>query len=165
MGHNIKALILKGGYDKTKVTKYDLVPIDLNEEGITMFHITDEYVEYWQHIIINGVSLNSLDTLYPTLFPYSKVLNHIMKQVSSTTCLFAVIQTEYFGGMGEQYACVYEGETIVPMKGTTINEALQLLGVLRLQDLDEFDTLGLSNYRRTPKYLDKYCDLVEKLDL
>lgn len=165
MGHNIKALVLKGEYDKTKVMEYDLVPIALNKEEITLFHITDEYVEYWQHIIINGVSLNSLDTSYPVWFPYSKVLNHIIKQVSSKDCLFAIIQTEYFGGMGEQYACVYKGDDIVPMKGTTINEALQLLGILKLQDLDEFDTLGLSNYRRTPEYLDKYHDLVEELGL
>jgi hypothetical protein len=65
--------------------------------------------------------------------------------------LFAIIETDYFGGLGDQAAAVYRGdsEVMVPMSGASgpINEALRVLGVRRAVGMDEFDTVGLGRFR------------------
>ena len=59
----------------------------------------------------------------------------------------AYIETDYFGGVGEQNAVVaVEGRVVIgPESGSNvINKALQVIGVRRLSPaLDEFDALGL----------------------
>ena len=44
-----------------------------------------------------------------------------------------------------------------------INDALAFFGVIKKDNLDEFDTVGLSNYRSAPEYLIKYIDLADEL--
>ena len=69
----------------------------------------------------------------------------------------AIIQTEYFGGGGEQGAGVLsDGVWVVPWELDSsddpgpatwpINKALAAIGVLRGQD-DEFESIGLGRYR------------------
>jgi len=55
------------------------------------------------------------------------------------------VETEYFGGVGEQYAVVAEDGAIVSFwEGDhPINEALRRLGITSEDGLDEFDTVGL----------------------
>jgi hypothetical protein len=68
--------------------------------------------------------------------------------------LICHIETDYFGGFGEQSAKLFRGKTIL-MKGDTridpvsnpINEALKMMGVERKSGMDEFDTIGLGRYR------------------
>lgn len=56
------------------------------------------------------------------------------------------IHTDYFGGIGEQNCtCYTRGE--FPKKLETINEGLKFLGVEKESGMDEFDTVGLGNYR------------------
>ena len=66
----------------------------------------------------------------------------------------AIISTDYFGGIGEQEAKVlHNGEVILnqntefDFKLKPINSALKLLNVTCDKDKDEFDTIGLSNFR------------------
>jgi hypothetical protein len=68
--------------------------------------------------------------------------------------LVASINTDYFGGAGSQSASVtMDGNVIYEIddeefpRARPINEALRLLGVRRKDDMDEFDTIGLGNYR------------------
>lgn len=63
--------------------------------------------------------------------------------------LVAKIQTDYFGGAGDQSAQVWEDEKLIYTQGGwgTINCALELLGVKPDDDKDAFDTLGLGKYR------------------
>lgn len=63
------------------------------------------------------------------------------------------ISTDYFGGLGEQSATLYvDGK--VGYDGDTengdpepINNALRFMGVESIGENDEFDTVGLGNYR------------------
>ena len=81
---------------------------------------------------------------------------------------YAYIETDYFGSVGTQAAGLFEsGKLIEVYKGgdsdidTTmpwperlleqpINKVLRKIGVLRNPELDEFDTLGLGEYRHMP---------------
>ncbi|MEM1181530.1 MAG: hypothetical protein AAGM22_24515 [Acidobacteriota bacterium] len=69
---------------------------------------------------------------------------------------YAVIETDYFGGVGEQAAVIYLGEETVfgPERGPVgaINKALRRLGVRRTLARDEFDTVGLGNMRRSSDF-------------
>lgn len=88
-----------------------------------------------------------------------------MKQIShdSEPLYAAIIATDYFGGMGEQFANLYKNDALVDANIKHINHALRSMGVTAKHDLDEFDTVGLSDYRSEPDYLWKYCDLAEEL--
>jgi len=80
---------------------------------------------------------------------------------------FIYIETEYFGGVGVQFSGIFrngqllsthkendDADTSVPYPDNVlmqpINIALRELGVIRDVSLDEFDTMGLGNYRRIP---------------
>ena len=64
---------------------------------------------------------------------------------------FAEIQTDYFGGCGEQYASVKLGRSMKTC--SSINEALRLIGIEAKDGMDEFDTIGLGQYRSTEEVL------------
>ncbi len=68
----------------------------------------------------------------------------------------AYIETEYFGGIGEQAAAVFDSGKIVwkgadsstgEMLISPISQALSMLGVQSTADRDEFDAIGLSRFR------------------
>lgn len=67
----------------------------------------------------------------------------------------AYISTDYFGGSGNQSAKVFMNNKKIldqndefDWKLNPINSSLKLLGVNRKDGMDEFDTIGLSKYRR-----------------
>lgn len=69
----------------------------------------------------------------------------------------AFVATEYSGGPGEQGAAAWTTtETIAYAYGEFgyINRALQLIGVLRDNDLDEFDSIGLGWYRSNEDWME-----------
>lgn len=69
----------------------------------------------------------------------------------------AYVETEYFGGQGEQSAMAFvDGrEAMAPQRsrggGGPINQALRRIGVVRGAD-DEFDTVGLGERRSMEDY-------------
>jgi hypothetical protein len=77
----------------------------------------------------------------------------------SVVCPLLCFETEYFGGTGNQFAIVFENGKVIfgPAKSTigSINEGLRLLGVRRKPDYDEFDSIGLGQYRFTDDWLNK----------
>jgi len=74
----------------------------------------------------------------------SPVLYGLLSEVSQLGPAIYV-ETEYFGGVGEQYAVVAQDGAIVSFwEGDhPINEALRLLSIDAEEGLDEFDTVGL----------------------
>ncbi len=72
----------------------------------------------------------------------------------------AYIETEYFGGVGEQIAiawhngkCIFEASTV----DNAVNQALKVLGVVLPHPYtDEFFTLGLGRYRSNQKVIDEF---------
>ncbi len=70
----------------------------------------------------------------------------------------AYVETEYFGGTGEQSAMAFvDGrEAVAPQRarggGGAINQALRAIGVARSVADDEFDTIGLGERRSMTDY-------------
>lgn len=68
--------------------------------------------------------------------------------------MFAKIKTDYFGGTGEQSSKLYlNGKLIFKSKNyNAINEALRLMGVVSKDKMDEFDTVGLGEFRTNESF-------------
>lgn len=165
MGHNITALVLKGKFDENKAQEFDLQPVDLGF-GLTMFYVDFYYAAYWQHILpVEGY----LDIHNPQqrFVPSEKSLYAVLKAISRAKILeFALINTDYFAGIGAQFANVFREEQNADKNILYINEALRYLGVQKKGNLDEFDTVALSNYRSNPDELgEKYSQLCDDLNL
>lgn len=70
---------------------------------------------------------------------------------------FAWVETDYFGGAGDQSARAWVGRVAIPIPGgATINGALCLIGIKKKDDLDEFDTIGLNRYRSNDDITEDY---------
>lgn len=161
MPHNITAIILKGQYDKSQAENFGLFGHDLPFD-LTLFHIDHYQTACWQYELkTEGYLELSFDDAL--IFPNEIAIAEIVKDISSDdNPLFAIIQTDYFGGIGNQYASVYQYTKNIDIKANTINQVLVHLGVKKEQKLDEFDTVGLSEYRSQPDIFDKYVDLAEE---
>src|SRR3989304_2979040 len=63
----------------------------------------------------------------------------------------AYLTTDYFGGMGDQRASLFDPiakpGTAYELHCDSINEVLVKMGLVKKDNMDEFDTLGLGRYR------------------
>lgn len=78
----------------------------------------------------------------------------------------AYVEAEYFGGVGEQRAAVWNGGTIVlgplhveegqpfPPDGSPISQALRRLGIVASAGEDEFSAAGLDRHRHGEAWID-----------
>ncbi|MNK31447.1 hypothetical protein D3C87_498830 [compost metagenome] len=166
MGHCINAIILKGAYDPELAKTYDLFGIDLGFD-LTFFHISYQYAVYWQYKLGIKGELQTPPKNMHLLFPTEMVLAELAKRISKNTEVqFALIETDYFGGIGDQFASVYTNATLVSNEWHTINQVLKHLGVTRKDGLDEFDTVGLYRIRSKPDELfEDYSDFLEEHNL
>lgn len=129
-----------------------------------MFPITHYYTACWRKILdVSGV-LPGKQPHNLLMFPCELVITSLMMKITDRAePLYTVIETHYFGGIGDQWALVYCGDRLADDRITQISPALKFLGVQRQDGMDEFDTVGLSKYRSMPEYLDRYIDLAERL--
>ena len=152
MAHHISAILLHGQYDTDKAANFDLKSIPL-EFGITMFPLDSNYCDHWAE----KLDVKGLLSERPML--NCKVAHHMINAISDAP-LFAVIETDYFGGVGDQAAALYQGssELMQPTSAPVgpINEALKKLGIVARSPLDEFDTIGLGNYRNFDDLFEAY---------
>lgn len=164
MGHNITALAIAESYDREVAAHYDLIE-RLRHGPLVVFPIDHYWSAYWQAkrgnvdgdlVFPSGMSSN----LLPHEGVVRTVARELLHRVNPT---FAVIQSDYFGGHGEQWAIAYEGERSLLPANATVNSALRLLGVERTPGNDEWDTIGLADYRHNPDHLDRYRELCDEL--
>lgn len=143
MGHNLNAFILKGEFDVVRAKGFDLRFVSL-PFGLTLLPVVDRYIDAWaDRLEIHGSFPEPICNFF--------VIHHIMKAIAVDP-MFAVIGTEYFGGLGGQAAAAYRGDQVLLEPSTSessINDALRLLGVTREPGKDEFDTVGLGAFRET----------------
>src|SRR5688500_8317147 len=100
MAHCISTIILRGPFDAAKAAEFNLQPVPLTPD-LTLFPLTDIYCDDWttdsrEGFLSERPVLNS--------FAVHRIINSIANQP-----LFAIIETEYFGGDGDQAAAVYQG--------------------------------------------------------
>jgi hypothetical protein len=112
---------------------------DLRDEKI------DNILEDKSESKICWTEMNS-DTLATTHIPNIKIFG---KEKT-----IAKISTDYFGGSGSQTAKLfvdnkieYEGDNEFVYDMSPINDVLKKMGIVRKDGMDEFDTIGLGNYR------------------
>jgi hypothetical protein len=112
--------------------------------------------------VVVRLKSNNLGFL-PITYAFSKEMYH--NKINKSRMLktrrlgfpIALIETNYFGGIGEQSARVVHGQE-TPLKKGKINQALKILGVLRTSEIDEFDVVGLGKYRTNDDWVSK-CHL------
>jgi hypothetical protein len=152
VGHFISAVLLKGPFDEKVARDLGLTPIPL-PQGITLFPLHARYCDHWADRLgvgYDGVGRPLLDC---------RVVRWLVRHVAREP-LFAVIETDYFGGRGDQAAVVYRGEQEVMAAEEAevgpINRALRHLGVRVSPGLDEFDTVGLGGFRHFDELFEPY---------
>lgn len=166
MGHCINAIILKGSYDPEIAKAYDLFGMDLGFD-LTFFHIDYTYTAYWQYKLGTTGRLQIPLKSNNLIFPVETVLAELARRISKNTVVeFGLIETDYFAGIGDQFAAVYTDEALVSSEWNTINQVLNYLGVSRKNGLDEFDTVGLDQIRSKPDELfEDYADFLDEHNL
>ena len=165
MGHEITALIVGEPFDDDAAREWDVVGVPL-DRGLRLVHISHFYTAYWQ---ARRGETRSLDVPvgFPGTFPREVVVASLAAAVTGAASqqqqpTFAVVMTEYFGGVGEQWACAFVAGCRVP-EAVTINAALRVLGIHATDGVDEFDSVGLGCHRSSPDGLDRYADLCDEL--
>jgi hypothetical protein len=165
VGHNITGLILPGPCDRRAVADWDVAEVALGA-GLSLVHLTHYYTAYWQARRGETARLD-LPEDFPPLFPRERVVLSLAAALTrAADCgqipTFALVMTEYFGGIGAQWASVFTaGRCIGGVRD--INDALRVLGVRAIGGADEFDTVGLGRHRHAPDRLDRYEDLCDDL--
>jgi hypothetical protein len=152
VGHHISAVLLRGPFDQERARSFDLTPIPLTAD-LTLFPLEAGYCDHWAERLGIAGSVSERPLMN------CQVVHHLMRAVAPEP-LFAVIETDYFGGRGDQAAAVYHGdkEVMAPTVGPLgpINEALRYLGVTVSAGNDEFDSVGLARFRNFDDLLDAY---------
>lgn len=166
MGHCINAIILKGDYDDDLAKEHDLIGKDLGF-NLTLFHIDHYFTAYWQFKLGKKGRLEIPPKDNYLLFPTEIVLADLMQLISKHTIVeFALIETSYFGSVGNQFASVYKDKNLVSEEFDTINKVLNYLGVVSKEGFDEFDTVGLNNIRSQPDDIsESYMDFLDEHNL
>lgn len=160
MPHSIVAIITKDKIDKERAKYYDLVLF--SENNFTIIGLSGSHSEYW------AKKLKIYDD-YSDFFGYPDgvFINITLKMTEDIGIKkFALVATDYFGGLGSQAGRIFENGNEIfldgyndqePLfKGTRINDVLKYIGVKRGKKSDEFDTINLSKYRSFEKYYIKY---------
>ncbi|MFK8002866.1 MAG: hypothetical protein AB8H86_25080 [Polyangiales bacterium] len=145
MSHNISGVVSAGRF--CGLAEYDTAAHELRG-GYKLIFMDHHYTEYWAKKLSIAGSLELPASMDPILLPYDRVIAELLKRTTHTP-RFAIVWTEYFGGVGDQRAAAYEGEVLLECDGT-INSALRQLGASRGEHRDEFDALGLQHIRGNP---------------
>ncbi len=162
VGHHITAIVIADAFKTEVARNLDLVPVPLTSP-LSLFHIDHYYTAYWQAVRRCTKQLD-VPSGFPGVFPREGIVAQLVKELTGLeAATFALIQTDYFGGTGDQWACAFTGERCETHASATINDALKVLGVVRHGNLDEFDTAGLGAHRSSPEYLERYVGLCDEL--
>ena len=147
MAHAVTGFITKTNVVYQICFRYPSLRAVALEQGFSLFPLTDEIL-----VKLHLPHSNNLENLPPLPMGLTNFLVEL-----STLCPLIYFKTEYFGGEGVQLALAFEDGKIIfgPAKGATgpINQALQLIDVKAKRNHDEFDTIGLGQYRFTNDWL------------
>ncbi|MEL7487105.1 MAG: hypothetical protein AAGJ87_07820 [Pseudomonadota bacterium] len=147
MGHHISAIITKQNINQKEAEILDL-PI-ITECYATIIPLNSHHCDHWL------AALNISNEHFSSMVGDSSITHIFAKRLGITK--FAIVETEYFGGVGEQCAALYEnGARLLDPETTNINTALKALGVERRSGKDEFDTINLGAYRFFDDLFEKY---------
>jgi hypothetical protein len=147
LAHSISAIITCDQVDETAATILG-VPV-FRESGVSIVGLNAHHSDYLAD------KLDLAHNSYSSLILDNDVTQEIAARIGLST--FAIVETNYFGGIGHQAAVVYSNRTQThlfedqtaspkPSKGN-ISKALAVIGVSKKDALDEFDAINLGRYR------------------
>jgi hypothetical protein len=142
MGHHIDALIGKLPVDIDKIRHYGLATAF--ENGYAIVLLDRDHLWKWSEITgLDEVSDDMEVEVYD-----GGLIHFFAKEIGLKH--YAVIKTDYFAGMGDQSAILFdEGDAI---KKGSINQVLLSLGVIVTDKYDAFEQINLDEYRDTEYY-------------
>ncbi|MBX3713566.1 MAG: hypothetical protein KF800_16525 [Lysobacter sp.] len=152
MAHSISGVLIQGSVDLDVAASYDLFPL-IDKAGIKFFPLDHYYLAYWSHKL-GRPGRWEMPESFPGTFPGCEVLRVLVGAVQARDAPFAIVMTEYFGGIGEQWAAFVEGGKMIPQ--ADINGVLSAFGVSPSGHLDAFEAYGFGDIRRNPQFLLKY---------
>lgn len=165
MTHAMCALVVAGRVDTPRSESLGL-RAGLAHADVTVFPIDHYFSAYWAAVRGNHAQLDLPPGILTesVTFPGEEVLHDLVREVTPGHApRFAVIQTEYFAGAGDQWAAAFDGTVRLTPDGATINQALAALGVEATDTADEFDVIGLGALRGNPDHLRTYAALCAEL--
>ena len=158
MGHHISAIVCKPSADIEKVAEFDL-PI-IRAGKFVIIPMDAAHSDEWTKRLGLGFGESRSKVILDGNFAH-----HVAMIASEGD--YALIETDYFGGAGDQVAAVYRREQEKPLfasdrvRSGAINQALKVIGVrASMWGVlgDEFDALGLGKYRDFEDYFERYYD-------
>ncbi|MEQ8210194.1 MAG: hypothetical protein RH917_10215 [Lacipirellulaceae bacterium] len=155
MGHSISALVCKPSAGIERLVDYDLTHIPVG--NFVIVPLDAYHSDSWTERL--GLGFRSGKT---KIILDNSLVHHIAE--FAATDEYAIIETDCFGGVGDQIAAVYRSGQESPLWAServsagAINHALRMIGVKKRFGKDEFNTLGLGNYRRFDEYFEDYWD-------
>jgi hypothetical protein len=150
MGHQITAIVTGLPIDEHKAQEFDL-PVFI-ENGYRIIGLDVAHTDYWTE----RLNFQYIDD--DVEIPLDCETTHYFAEELGIS-KYAIIHTDYLGGIGDQFAAVYEhGCVAMAAEADGINRALRLIGVKCLPGLDEFDSINLSRYRHFDRHFEKYWD-------
>ena len=143
LGHNERMISLSQAWRRS--------PIQLSQ-GLSMLFLTSELYDEIMAKYDKGVKFNNFTLL-------NSAIMSVLEEHSQRGKL-AYIETDYAGGAGTQAAVLYENgrqkfppiytedfKTWAPSDERAINIILKELGVQKLNGKDEFESIGLGDFR------------------
>ncbi|GAB3852104.1 hypothetical protein ACFPIJ_53935 [Dactylosporangium cerinum] len=110
MGHCITGLILPGPLDARAVADWDVTEVPLGA-GLRLAHVTHYFTAYWQ-VRHGETGRLDLPPGLPAVFPDEGVVLSLAAALTGAADVSqippcALVMTDYFGGAGGQWACVF----------------------------------------------------------
>ena len=147
MGHCIQVFIGKNNIIEKMASDWLVTDTVFLKQQFAMIYLTEKLFDNMEEL---ADLENKLD--YDMFIIFTSAIQKIMQYYSGNGML-AYLETDYFGGIGTQAGVLFEkgNMTVEPVEGEgTINYILERMGVYRERGKDEFDSLGLGNYRKMP---------------
>ncbi len=154
MGHHISGVVIPGDIVLELAARFDAKVVPLRK-NFTAIALCGEYVDAWaDRLDIHG-------DVAPIPMLNTRVVHHIAISLAGDRP-FAIIQTDYFGGNGSQWAAAYcrDTEIMAPSEGSVgpINSALRAIGFEYTILSDAFTAVGLANHRYWDDLFEEYWD-------
>lgn len=151
MGHNIEALIIPEAVAPLIAEELEDTRAIALRHGLCLVPVTEATFD-----ALRARFPELADQDVPGFCKLSGPVTLVARELSEHGPV-AYVETEYFGGSGAQSATVWDqGLVVMPPTHAhmgPINTALRMLGVKANPPYDEFDAVGLGDYRSNERWL------------
>ena len=152
MAHAVEAFVIGPPHRRKVMSAVATVRTCELTSGLLLIPFTDEL-----HDELLKRFPADADRPHPAFWKFSKSAEQFARALSADGAV-AYLETEYFGGVGEQAAAVWRnGELVLSPSQADhpVNAALRSLGVARGVRDDEFDVVGLGLHRHTADWAER----------